>query len=104
MASVPGATQATEPSRRSRIRTRRLLADIVIYLLLLLGVAAVILPFLYMIASSLETLAQIGALTPQFWPNPFEWSNYTSAWNQLPMGQFFVNSLLVGAITTIAQL
>ena len=57
-----------------------------------------------MVASSLETLAQIGALTPQFWPNPFVWSNYAAAWNQLPMGQFFVNSLLVATATTIGQL
>lgn len=87
-----------------RVRARHLLADALIYLLLLIGVGAVILPFVYMVASSLETLAQIGALTPQFWPNPFEWSNYTAAWQQLPMGRFFVNSLVVAAVTTVGQL
>lgn len=90
--------------RRRRARLRRRLVDAVIYLLLLAGVAAVILPFVYMVASSLETLAQIGSLTPQFWPNPFEWSNYSAVWQQLPMARFFLNSILVAAVTTVAQL
>jgi multiple sugar transport system permease protein len=89
---------------RSSVRLRRRIADVIVYLLLLMGVAAVILPFAYMMASSLETLSQIGSLTPQFWPNPFEWSNYSAAWQQLPMGRFFVNSLAVATATTIGQL
>jgi len=109
MASVPAAGpppgSPPQPARTApRRHTRRLIADGAAYLLLLIGVAAVILPFVYMVASSFETLAQIGALTPQFWPNPFDWSNYTDAWNQLPLGRFFVNSLLVAAATTIGQL
>lgn len=83
---------------------RRTLGSVVVYMSLLLGVVAVILPFVYMLASSLETLSQIGSLTPQFWPNPFDWSNYAAAWQQLPMARFFVNSLVVAAVTTVGQL
>lgn len=90
--------------RASSAHRRRAVGDAIVYALLLIGLALIILPFAYMVASSLETLAQIGALTPQFWPNPFVWSNYAAAWNQLPMGQFFVNSLLVATATTIGQL
>jgi multiple sugar transport system permease protein len=104
-ATGPPPGSPSPPARAApRRRGRRLIADGLVYLLLLIGVAAVILPFVYMVASSFETLAQIGALTPQFWPNPFDWSNYTDAWNQLPLGRFFVNSLLVAAATTIGQL
>jgi len=71
--------------------------------LLTLGAVVVILPFLYMMASSLETIAQIGALTPQFWPNPPQWDNYTQVWQQLPIGRYFVNSLAVAGLTTLGQ-
>jgi multiple sugar transport system permease protein len=83
---------------------RRLAVDLLVYVLLVLGVAAVILPFIYMIASSLETTAQIGSLTPQFWPNPFEWSNYSAVWKDLPVARYFLNSMIVSLIITVAQL
>jgi multiple sugar transport system permease protein len=68
------------------------------------GAIVVILPFAYMVASSLETLAQIGALTPQFWPNPPQWDNYVQVWQQLPIGRYFLNSLLVATVVTGGQL
>jgi multiple sugar transport system permease protein len=66
---------ATPAPRRKRRQWRRLTGDAIVYLLLILGVLAVILPFLYMLVSSLENQIQIGALTPQFWPHP--WSGRT---------------------------
>jgi multiple sugar transport system permease protein len=64
----------------------------------------VILPFVYMVASSLETIAQIGSLTPQFWPDPPQWVNYQQVWEQLPIGRYFLNSLIVAATITGGQL
>lgn len=86
-----------------RRRPRRIVADVVIYLCLLAGVLAVILPFVYMVSSSLESEIQIGSLTPQFWPNPFEWSNYQQVWQQLPIVRYFLNSLIVAAVITAGQ-
>lgn len=92
----------TTPRRRSR-RLRRLAADLVVYLLLLLGLASVILPFIFMLASSFEGPIQIGALTPQFIPNPFIWSNYQQVWNDLPMARYFLNSAIVSITITVGQ-
>ncbi len=57
-----------------------------------------------MVASSLETIAQIGALTPQFWPDPPQWTNYQQVWQQLPVGQYFLNSLIVAVVVTGGQI
>jgi multiple sugar transport system permease protein len=101
--ATPLARVAPGGARRRR-QARKLFVDLVVYALLIIGVAAVITPFVYMIASSLETQAQIGALTPQFWPHPFEWSNYSTVWNDLPVARYFVNSLIVATIITVGQL
>src|SRR6185312_9460550 len=76
---------------------------IAIWLLLVGGALVVSLPFIYMVVSSLETNEQIGALTPQFIPNPIQWDNYRSVWEQLPVGRFFVNSLIVALAITVGQ-
>src|SRR5690349_14012197 len=84
---------------RRRRAPRERAFHLVVWLLLLAGAVVTILPFVYMIATSLETQEQIGQLTPQFVPNPVEWVNYQTVWQELPVARFFVNSLIVaGAI------
>lgn len=90
------------PSRGRRIR--RLAADAGIYVLLLIGLVSVILPFIYMLTSSLETPVQIGSLTPQFVPNPLTWSNYQQVARDLPIARYFLNSAIVSITITVAQL
>src|SRR5437588_7568168 len=97
------SVELSSPARRSR-RIRRLAVDLLVYALLLLGVLSVILPFVYMLASSLEGPTQISALTPQFIPNPLTWANYQQVWNDLPIARYFLNSAIVSLIITAAQL
>ncbi len=82
---------------------RRTAARATILAALAAGAILVCLPFIYMIISSLETNEQIGQLTPQFIPHPFEWDNYAQVWQQLPVGRFFVNSLVVAGCVTLGQ-
>jgi multiple sugar transport system permease protein len=103
--SNPAISISGRHSRERRVRrVRRLAADLVIYILLLAGLLSVILPFLYMVVSSLENQIQISALTPQFWPNPLVWSNYEQVWNDLPVARYFFNSAIVSITITIGQL
>src|SRR5919201_6825241 len=98
--SLPGGRVhgSVSPARsKTRAMVRRRVVDALVYLLLTAGAVAVILPFAYLVASSLETIAQIGSLTPQFWPDPPQWSNYAQVWQSLPIGRFFLNSLIVAA-------
>jgi multiple sugar transport system permease protein len=99
-------SSSTIPAHRTSggRRLRRLAADLVVYLLLLLGLAAVILPFVYMVSSSVETPVQIGSLTPQFLPNPLTWTNYQQVWQDLPIARYFLNSAIVSITITVAQI
>jgi len=94
---------AAAPARRRRVSGRRLAGRALLLLALLVGALVVSLPFIYMVVSSLETNEQIGQLTPQFVPAPAQWGNYAQVWRQLPVGQFFVNSLVVAVAVTAGQ-
>src|SRR2546423_13720259 len=101
--SLPGRRAsgfAVPAGSKTRALVRRRVVDALVYLLLIAGAVAVILPFAYMVASSLETIAQIGSLTPQFWPDPPQWSNYAQVWQSLPIARYFLNSLIVAVAGT----
>lgn len=88
---------------RRPLTARQWAGRIAVWLLLVAGALLVSLPFIYMVVSSVETNEQIGALTPQFIPNPIQLDNYVTVWQQLPVGRFFVNSLIVAGAITAGQ-
>ena len=101
----PTAIPAPSTLRERRPRTPRERAlRGAVWLALVAGALVILLPFAYMLASSLETNGQIGQLTPQFIPRPFEWGNYQTVWQSLPVGRFFANSLIVAGAITLGQL
>jgi len=99
--ALPAAAEIGVSGRRAG--WRRAAARALILAALIAGAILVCLPFIYMIVSSLETNEQIGQFTPQFIPHPFEWDNYAQVWQQLPVGRFFVNSLVVAGCVTLGQ-
>lgn len=93
------ASHRTVSEARSRGRLIRHSAfTIVIYALLLAGSAVFILPFLWMISTSLKDPKDIFAYPPQWVPNPMHWENYLQGWagNPLmPFNIFLRNTLII---------
>jgi multiple sugar transport system permease protein len=56
--------------------------------------AIMLLPLVWMVAASLQTLAETRHFPPTLIPS-WHWSNYPNAWHAAPFGRFFVNSLIV---------
>lgn len=64
--------------------------------LLIVGAAFVVLPFLWMFTTSLQTRAETysnGSIFPTSW----HWENYAVAWEAAPFGQYYLNSLIMAA-------
>ena len=61
-------------------------------------------PFFWMVSSSLKTLAEIYIYPPAMFPNQLIWGNYVDAWNSLPFGKFFLNSIVVSGSVVLGQL
>lgn len=73
--------------------------------MLVIGAAAMVLPFWWMFATSLSRKANVSMpRTPSFWPADPSFFNYQVATANLPIVQLYANSLLVVGVTTIGYL
>jgi len=72
------------------------------YIILGIGAAVAIVPFLYTVSVSLMNLTEAngGAWLPS---NP-QWGNYIQAWNQANFSQYFWNSVRIAAITISGEI
>jgi multiple sugar transport system permease protein len=70
---------------------------------LLAGAITMILPLIWMVTSSLKESSKVFQLPPQWIPDPVMWENYLTVWQAVPLGQYYVNSLIVCGITTAGQ-
>ena len=80
---------------------RRLLTNASLYTLLILGVVITVLPFLYMISTSLKGPVYVFEYPPRFIPAEPSFDNFVAAWTSHRFDRYFVNSLLVTASTTL---
>jgi ABC-type glycerol-3-phosphate transport system permease component len=94
------------PARRSGLglRGQHIVHQVVVYALLL-GLSLVfILPFMWMVSTSLKQSQDVFTYPPSFFPNSFEWRNYPGGWNLLPFNTFLLNSLIVTFANVVGNL
>lgn len=98
------AIEATTITTRSYHR-ERIVARFLLYTVLVVGAVVAVMPFLYMLANSLktygETITRTSAIPfdPLFWPKAPQWQNYVEAWTDSNFSQYFVNSVIIAAVT-----
>jgi putative chitobiose transport system permease protein len=86
---------------RTHARRRSAVQNVFWYALLLLMAAVTVFPFLWMLLTSLKgPTDQIFSVPPQLIPANPTLNNYLTVWGQLPMGNFFLNSITVGIAVT----
>jgi multiple sugar transport system permease protein len=77
-----------------------------IYLFLALGGVTMILPFIWMISTSLKSYNSVFIFNLkdiQWIPNPVYWANYIDVWKVVPFARFYVNSIFVCVCVTFGQ-
>ena len=97
-----GLSQArtAAPSARRHLLWRNVTA----YTALSLGSVLMIIPFLWMLSTSLKDDRQAYVFPPIWIPSPVAWNNYLDTWQALPFNLFFLNSAFVSLVLTVAQL
>ncbi|MCU1527946.1 MAG: sugar transporter permease, partial [Frondihabitans sp.] len=60
-------------------------------------------PLLWTLTTSLRTPAASFNNPPQWFPVDWDFSNYTAVFHQLPIGQFFLNSVVVTLLIVVGQ-
>lgn len=94
----------TAPAKRSNGRAGRLAAEGLLHALLIIGAVLMFLPFLWMVLSSFKDTTQILQLPPDFFPNPVTFDAYRNIWSVIPMGQGFLNSVLITGSVLVLNL
>ncbi|MBG6135514.1 carbohydrate ABC transporter permease [Longispora fulva] len=74
-----------------------------VHLVLAIGAAAMVAPFFWEFLTSVQSFGESTRIPPTFVPS-WEWSNYTRVFDSLPFGRQFLNTVLMTAGRTIAQL
>jgi multiple sugar transport system permease protein len=85
-------------------RLKRRVSQAVLYLLLILGALVMIIPFAWMISTSLKTDQYVLTIPPQLIPNPATLDSYLRLFELYPIGRMLFNSLFVAGLTTLGQL
>jgi multiple sugar transport system permease protein len=83
-------------SRGHRVATR--LNNAIVYVLLIAVSVGALVPFVWLIRSSLMETAQIFSYPPEWIPDPVAWENYTGAMAAQPFALYFLNTLVIIAL------
>lgn len=77
---------------------------IVAYAILILGAITMILPFFWMVSTSLKTPAEAVAQPPVWLPESLQFENYVRAMEVAPFGRYFLNSVVITSLSTAGEL
>jgi multiple sugar transport system permease protein len=95
------AASRTLPMRAHAGRNRRAfqVQRAAVWVLLCVGAIVMILPFLWLVSTSLKEQRQIFVYPPEWIPDPISWQNYPQALTSLPFGRYTVNTLVITFFT-----
>lgn len=73
------------------------------YAVMIVAAAAILLPFAWMIISSLKSNNQVFTIPIQWIPDPFVWQNYLDIWQKSDMTTWLKNTLVLSVTVTVLQ-
>ena len=91
---------------RGRSRPATMARRIGAYVVLIAGGLVMMVPFFWMLLTSLKTRAEVFGSPPLSLPTGPHWENYERMWNafgDVTFGTFFLNSLKIAALSTIGE-
>lgn len=75
-----------------------------IYLILIIGAAFILLPFIWMISTSLKPANEVLTVPPKWIPSAIKWENFKIAFQSAPFKRYFFNSVFVTIMVTVGEL
>jgi len=97
------STQTFTSVGRSKSPGVRIATRILIYLVLLVACVGLLLPFIWMIISSLKHTADVFTVPIQWIPDPFVWSNYVEIFERTDILVWIKNTLIIAVSVTFLQ-
>ncbi|MEU6431741.1 carbohydrate ABC transporter permease [Microbispora sp. NPDC046973] len=109
MTALPDAPPAVAPPRPPdrppgpRSRGPRLVRTALAYACLLAVALLVLVPFAWMVSSSLKRNNEVLTVPIEWIPREFRWSNFTEIWDRIPMLTYLGNSAFLSVAVTVLQ-
>ena len=96
-------TDKVQTRDRLGLSSRTSLKRAILYGGLLIAAATMIVPFLWMLSTSLKADQFVLTMPPQFLPRPLTSDSYQRLLELFPIARMFFNSLFVAVVTTLGQ-
>lgn len=95
----------TAALRPPRAATNRLgvVGRVVLYVVMIAAAVLVLLPFYWMVMSSLKTNNEVFTVPIRWWPETPIWQNYVTIWTKSNMGVWLKNTLILSVVVTFLQ-
>ena len=74
------------------------------YFILICGAIFILLPFVWMIITSVKPSNEVLRMPPTWIPSKIEWKNYVNAFHAVPFFRYFLNSVIVTVCITASEL
>lgn len=104
MTAISPAAPANSYQARRQSRTpSQILRRVLVYLFLLALSAFVLLPFVWMVLSSLKRNNEIFTVPVTWFPSQWQWLNYAEIWHKSDMLTWLGNTIFVAVLVTILQ-
>lgn len=82
----------------------RFLQKLLTYLILITIAGIALLPFIWMLGTSLKEPGLVFEYPPKLWPDKIIMENYSRVWKVIPFARGYLNSLLISFTITFGQL
>jgi len=76
----------------------------ILYIFLSLGALIIIIPFVWMVSTSLKSINEVFSYPPTLFGDTIRWDNYLRIADRFPFGRFFLNSTIVTSVVVVVQL
>ena len=80
-------------------KQRKFIRQGIMSILLVAGGISTLLPFLFMVSTALKGAVFVFEIPPRLIPQEPTFQNFIDAWTSNQFGRYFINSILVSAIT-----
>jgi multiple sugar transport system permease protein len=98
VSAVAAARRPVPPA----VRRRRMLTSVANHAVAIALALAFLLPFVFIVATALMTNQQ--ALSPNVWPHPFAWSNFSTVFHSFPFVRYTMNTVTYAGLATVGVL
>jgi len=105
LAKQASTTAPARPRSRSWLRRHRQQVQTgLTYLLLCAGAVVLMVPFFWMLSTSLKTLDEVNVWPIKWIPSKLMWTNYVDVFQRVPFARYMLNSLVLAAGGIIGSL